>query len=93
MDPIAANKVADQLLKEATARQAHRKRRIAQWVSVIERLQIGLVTLLFAGIGYTNSQKVFHSALAPFAFGAVLGLVAAATFPVKRLSGPTVRRS
>lgn len=93
MDSSAANKVADQLLKEATERQDHRTRRTAQWVGVVQRLQIGLVTLIFAGIGYTNSQKVFHGALAPFAFGAVFGLAAAAIFPVKRLSGLTVRRS
>ncbi|MDE2157184.1 MAG: hypothetical protein KGJ32_15065 [Xanthomonadaceae bacterium] len=93
MDLSTANRVADQLLKDATEKQAGKSRLTAHWVNVVERLQTGLTTLIFAGIGYTNAQIFVHGLFAQVAVGAVFGLTAAAMIPVKRRTGLTGRRS
>jgi hypothetical protein len=93
MDLSTADKVADQLLKDATEKQALKVRRTAHWASVFERLQIGLNALVFAGLGYVNAQHIFHAPFAQVAVGAVFGLVAAVIIPVKQWFGLTDRRS
>ena len=93
MDLSTGNRVADQLLKDATKKQARKAHRTAHWASVLERLQTGLTALIFAGIGYTNAQRFLHNPFAQVAVGAVFGLVAAAIVPIKQRSGLTVRRS